>query len=127
MDTTQSALAALKDIIEPWTNACLERDWDALLGMCTADIVFMPSGEPSKTGPEVRPWLEGFPEITEMSWDVSTVEAEGSLAFARGPVKQTLRVDGKDQVVDAKFCDLLRKESDGQWRFAVIAWSPNSQ
>ena len=42
MDTTQSALAALKDLIEPWTNACLTRDWDALLGMCTADIVFMP-------------------------------------------------------------------------------------
>lgn len=126
-DATQSALAAVKEIIDPWTKACLKRDWDALLGMCTSDVVFMPSGEPPQTGPALRPWLEAFPEITQMSWDVSSLEAEGSLAFLRGPVKQTLRTDGEEVVVDGKFADLMRKERDGKWRFAVIAWSPNAQ
>ena len=39
-------VAAIRATIEPWTKACLERDWDTVLAMCTDDIVFLPPNEP---------------------------------------------------------------------------------
>jgi len=119
------ALAAAKDIIAPWTQACLDRDWDKLLSMCTKDIVFMPQGMPPVSGDEVRPWLESFPTITAMSWDVERLEASDDIAFLNGPLRQTLEMEEGTHQSDGKFCDLMRREADGQWRFAVIMWSEN--
>jgi len=48
---TQTAVAgAVQEMIEPWTQACIRRDWDSLLSMCTDDVVFMPPGAPAATG-----------------------------------------------------------------------------
>jgi len=118
---------AIEQMVEPWNRACLARDWDALLGMCTEDVVFMPSGAPPVSGKELRPWLEEFPEITRMSWSIAAIEEAGDLAFIRGPVRQTLVQDGETIEFDGKYCDLARRGSDGRWRFAVIMWSPNAE
>jgi len=77
------------------------------------------------TGDAVRPFLESFPIIKTMSWDIDTLETADNITFLRGWVKQTLQVDGQIQEVDGKYCDLLRRERDGQWRFAVIIWNDN--
>ena len=124
--SASSAQAALTALREPWIRACITRDWDALLSMCTDDIVFMPHGMPSVEGGQVGPWLEEFPTIKEMSWDVGTVEEAGDIAFARGPVRQTLEMDGETVVMDGKYCDLLRRGADGTWRFAVIMWNQST-
>jgi ketosteroid isomerase-like protein len=124
--TQSEAMAAVQDIIEPWNQACLSRDWDSLLSMCTDDIVFMPPGAPPVSGDAVRPWLDEFPTIKAMSWEVTSLEGAEDLAFLRGPVRQTLEVDGEIQEVDGKYCDLMRRGDDGRWRFAVIIWSDNS-
>ncbi len=120
-----AALAAVRDLIEPWNRACIERDWDALLDMCTPDVVFLPPGSPPLSGAAIRPWLEAFPEVRDMWWEVTALEAEGDLACLWGPVKQTLIVDGEKQSMHAKFCDLARRGPDGRWRFAVIIWNDN--
>lgn len=130
MSTTSTATEAkiaaeISQMIEPWNRACLERDWDALLGMCTDDVVFMPHGEPQVEGDAVRPWLDAFPEIKAMTWSIEHLEAAGDLAVLRGPVKQTLVIDGEAQQVDAKFCDLARREGDGRWRIATVIWNAN--
>jgi ketosteroid isomerase-like protein len=123
--STPSARAAVERLIAPWTRACLERDWDSLLAMCTDDIVFMPHGSPPVTGEDVRPWLDGFPTIKAMSWDVARAEEAGDLAFVRGSVRQTLEIDGEVVEMDGKYCDLFRREEDRVWRFAVIIWNQN--
>ena len=124
--STDAAAAAVSKMIGPWTRACLDRDWDALLGMCTSDIVFMPPGEAPVSGAAARAWLEAFPPIKRMSWEVTSLEAAEDQAFLRGPVRQTLEIEGVDEVFDGKFCDLMRREEDGAWRFAVIMWSSNT-
>jgi ketosteroid isomerase-like protein len=118
-------MATVRDYIEPWCQACMDRDWDKLLSMCTADIVFMPHGLPPVSGDGVRPWLDSFPAVTAMSFDVESVEASEGIAFVRGGVQQTLQMEEGVHEVDGKYCDLMRREADGQWRFAVIIWNEN--
>ena len=119
------AASAVRNIIAPWNEACLARDWDALLSMCTGDVVFMPPGAPQVSGAEVRPWLDSFPEIKAMAWDIDDVQEAGDQAFVRGWVKQTLEIDGETVAIDAKYCDLFRREADGHWRFAAVIWNTN--
>lgn len=123
--TRAEAMAAVQDLIQPWNKAIIDRDWDRMLSMCTEDIMFMPHGEPPVSGDAVRPWLDSFPTVKAMSWDVAGLEAAEDMAFVRGSVQQTLQLDEGDYEVDGKYCDLVRREADGQWRFAVIIWNEN--
>ena len=124
--TSASAASALQELIGPWNQACLERDWDALLSMCTDDIVFMSPGEAPVTGDAVRPWLDSSPIMKSMWWEVSDTEESGDLAVARGPVKETLEIEGEEVLFDGKYCDVLRRGADGTWRLSMVMWSPNA-
>jgi ketosteroid isomerase-like protein len=115
-------VSAIEGMIEPWTQACLNGDWDALLGMCTEDIVFMPPGEPSVSGDAVRPWLGGL-VIRSMSWSIDQVEVRGDVAYLRGPVAEVLEIDGQEERFNGKYSDLMRRGEDGAWRFSVIMWN----
>lgn len=125
-DTHAEAMAAVQDMIQPWSQAIVDRDWDQLLSMCTSDIVFMPEGQPSVSGDAVRPWLEEFPSVSEMSWGVDSLEASEDFAFLRGWAKQTFETDEGRSHLDGKYCDLMRRGPDGKWRFAVIIWNANN-
>lgn len=124
--TSSSAASALQKIIPPWNQACLDRDWDKLLSMCTDDITFMPPGDTPVTGDAVRPWLESFPIIKAMWWEVSNMDESGDLAVARGPVKEMFEIDGEDVPFEGKYCDVLRKGTDGNWRLSMVMWNPNA-
>lgn len=118
-------LAAVQNLIQPWCQAGVDGDWDKLLSMCTDDVVFMPHGAPPVSGDALRPWLDSFPKITAMSWDVDALEEAEDIAFLRGSVQQTLETEDGVYQVDGKYCDLMRREADGQWRFAVVIWNEN--
>lgn len=122
---SEKDIASIRSTIEPWTRACLEADWDTLLEMCTDDIVFMPPGEPAVQGPAVRSWLEEFPPIREMAWDIDHAEGKGDLAVLRGWVEQTLVESGEEVQIRGKYTDLLRREPDGTWRYALVIWNPD--
>ena len=42
----------IEALVAPWVQACLDRDWDALLALCTDDGVFAPPGALSVSGEE---------------------------------------------------------------------------
>ena len=123
--THSDAATAVQDIIEPWNRACLDRDWDALLSMCNDDIVFMPPGAASVSGEAVRPWLDAFPVIRSMEWSVDDLQESGDVAYLRGPVRQSLEVDGQPEEFDGKYCDVMVKGADGQWRFSLVIFNSN--
>jgi ketosteroid isomerase-like protein len=123
---TADDVIAIRALVEPWTTACVKRDWDSLLDMCTDDVVFQPPNEPIVEGAAARSWLDRFPTIKAMAWDIEHVEGAGQLAWARGWVRMTLEVSGQQVGFDGKYTDLFRKGSDGTWRFALVVWNSNT-
>ena len=123
MDST----AAIRAFIPPWTQACLDRDWDALLAMCTDDVVFSPPGEPQVATDGARAWLEAFPVIKEFNWDFDDIEISGDLAVGVGRGKMIVEAEGQEATLDIKFVDVLRRGDDDSWRFAHIIWNTNDE
>lgn len=117
----------IRDTQAPWKEAALARDWDAMLDMCTDDMVFMPPGEPSVSGDDLRPWLESFPVIREFDTDFEDVVVSGELAVAMGSVRMSLEIDGERVPFDGKFTDVFRKGADGTWRYRRVIWNSNRE
>jgi len=122
---TADDVVAIRGTFEAWRDACVQRDWDALLGMCTDDIVFLPPGESPVEGAGVRGWLDSFPVIKAMSLDIDRIEGTGHLAGVRGLVRMTLEVSGQQLEFDGKYTDLFRKQPNGRWLYALVMWNSN--
>jgi ketosteroid isomerase-like protein len=120
-----SAAALVQETIGPWTRACVERDWDALLGMCDADVVFMPPGAAAVSGAAVGSWLDTFPTIKAMSWSASHVEEDGDTAWFHGPVQQTFEIDGNEVRFVGKYACVMRRGKDGRWLRSLVIWNAN--
>jgi len=116
-------VAAIRATIGPWTKACLDRNWDALLQMCTDDVVFAPPGEPKVSGTRVRQWLEAFPVIKVFEATFDKVDVSGDLATAVGAGRWTFAIDGRDHSATFKFADVYRKDRDGKWQYAHVIWN----
>ena len=123
---TADDVAAIRGTIEPWTTACLQRDWDRLLDLCTDDIMFLPPNEPPVEPARARAWLDNFPTIKALSIEMEHVEGAGPVAYARGSVKMTLDISGQEVAFDGKYLDVFRKQPDGRWRFAQVIWNSST-
>jgi ketosteroid isomerase-like protein len=115
----------IRGFVAPWTRAGVDRDWDALLDLCTDDVAFSPPGEPQVSGGDVRPWLETFPVIKAFDWDFDDIQISGDLATGSGAGIMTVEMDGEDVALNLKFVDIFRRMDDGSWRFAHIIWNLN--
>ncbi len=131
MDTTDTGAqlqpdddAQIRATIEPWTKACLDRDWDALLAMCTEDIVFSAPGEPKVTGTAaVRTWLEDYPVMKTLDFDFDRMEISGDLAVANGSGSMTIKVEGQEDTMIFDFTDTLRKNRHGTWLYSSVTYN----
>ena len=130
MDTTATgtqmqpdAAAQIRATIAPWCQACLDRDWDALLAMCTEDIVISGPGEPKVTGDAVRPWLEDYPVMKTMAFDFDRMEISGDLAIANGSGSMTIEGEGGDVSMEFDFTDVFRKDQHGTWLYSSITFN----
>ena len=117
--------AQIRDTIVPWTRACLNRDWDALLDMCTDDIVFSGPGESRVTGDAVQSWLENFPVQTAMVWDFDRIEVRGDLAIGNGSGNMTIEADGQEISMSFDFTDVLRRDQHGNWLYSSVIFNSN--
>ena len=118
---------AIRATIEPWTRAALDRDWDAMIAMCTSDVVFAPPGEPGVSGNGVKPWLEAFPVMKEFQWDFDRIDVNGDLATGVGRGRWTMDLDGEIVSATFKFADVFRKDADGSWKYAHVIWNTDAQ
>ena len=132
MDTTgtgaqqqQDDAAQIRATIAPWIQAGLDRDWDAMLAMCTEDIVFSPPGGPKVTGDAVRPWLEDYPVIRAFTFDFDRIEVSGDLAAANGSGSMTLEVEGQEVSLEIEFTDVFRKDERGTWLYSSVIFNNN--
>lgn len=132
MDTTATGAqqqpddtAAIRALIEPWSRSAIDRDWDAMLAMCTYDIVFSPPGEPKVSGTALRPWLEAYPIIKEFNWGFDEIEVSGDLAVGVGWGEMTVEIEGQEASTTIKLADALHRGEDGTWRFSHVIWNEN--
>lgn len=105
-------------------------DLDAFLTAVTNDIVFIAPNSPMMVGMSaVEPWVRGYFEAVETSWDKTTIEivvADG-WAFERYTY---LAVDrphggGKPSVDTGNGINIYRVGADGVWRVARDIWATN--
>lgn len=108
-----------------WAEACVARDWDALLGLCSEDVVFLPPEEPAVSGKQVRSWLENYPEIRSFEVEFDHVEGQDQLAAARGRFTMSIVPPGAPTplTVTGKFTDTFRKDMRGKWLYTSVTWN----
>ncbi len=112
--------AQIRATIAPWRQACVDRDWDALLALCTDDIEISGPGEPKVSGDAVRAWLENYPIIKTMTFDFDRIEISGDLAAASGSGTMLLEVEGQDATENFDFIDIFRKDASGTWLYSAV-------
>ena len=112
--------AQIRATIGPWNQACLDRNWDALLAMCTEDLVISGPGDPKVTGDAVRTWLENYPIIMTMTVAFDRIEISGDLATASGSGTMLLEVEGQEVTETFDFIDVFRKDESGAWLYSAI-------
>ena len=112
--------AQIRATIAPWRQACVDRDWDSLLAMCTEDVVISGPGGPKVSGDTVRPWLENYPVIKAMTFDFDRIEVSGDLAAASGSGSMLLEVEGQEVTEAFDFIDVFRKDESGAWLYSSI-------
>jgi ketosteroid isomerase-like protein len=117
---------SIRATLKPWTRACLDRDWDALLALCTPDVVFSPPAEASVSGDALRPWLDTFPVLKTFDLEIEQLHIQGSLAVAAGSGAWAMEIDGKLTKASFKFLDRFERGDDGTWRYAHVFWNMNA-
>lgn len=115
--------SAIRGTIAPWCKAALDRNWDALLAMCTSDVVFAPPGEPGVSGNKLRPWLEAFPVMKEVNFSFDQIDVSGELATGVGRGGWTLDINGQNVSATFKFADVFKRGPQGSWRYANVIWN----
>jgi ketosteroid isomerase-like protein/uncharacterized glyoxalase superfamily protein PhnB len=120
-------VSAIRATIQPWVRACLDRDWDGLLALCTDDVAFLPPDEPIVAGDQLRPWLNNYPVMKTFEVEFDQIEGQDQLAVARGHFTMTVELPGSTAPlgVNGKFVDQFRRDPQGKWRYATVIWNSN--
>ncbi|HET9514300.1 MAG TPA: nuclear transport factor 2 family protein [Gemmatimonadales bacterium] len=117
-------VSSIKALGQPFIEACLDRDWDALLALCTDDVVFMPPDEPVLSGREaVRRYLEKYPVMRTFDFEFTHIEGQDHLAVAHGTFTMTIEVDPSPVDLTGKFMDAFRRDDHGRWLYASVIWN----
>ncbi len=120
----QQDVTAIRATRDPWCQACVDRDWDGLLALCTKDVVFLPPDAPVAEGrAATRSYLETYPEMKTFTFNFTHIEGSGDLASARGNFAITANVDDNEVAFTGKFVDTFRKASDGSWKYSSVIWN----
>lgn len=114
--------AGIDRLYAAWRDAYTRKDVDAVLGLLTPDYVLIAPGAPELSVAQLRPLLEAAFAKYDVASEFEREEqiVSGDLAFERGWDVQTIRVPGNDEPVKRRqrVFLILRRGSDGVWRFA---------
>ncbi len=126
--TGQGDAEPIRRQVERAVAALNTGDVETLVNLRTDDaVVLKPGGPPEKGKDEIRTNLEAL----FSSWDINesrTIEeirSAGEWAFVWGFYEVVLTPIGEGEPVQekGKYIDILRLESDGEWRFARTIWN----
>lgn len=122
-------MAAIRGIDSAFVGATGGGDPAAVAALYLADARLMPPNAPTVEGREaVRKFWGGLLETHQLKLSVVSdeVEGRGDLAYARGhyTLDGTPKAKGGAPIHDeGKFLEVLRRQPDGSWRYAVDMYS----
>lgn len=119
------ALAELRATVKSWTDARFVRDWDAVMTLCTDDVVFSPPGEPRVTGAAIRPWLEHLPAVDSLEMTVEHADVVGDRATAIGSGGWSAQIEGQTLSMEFKYMATFKKRGADGWAFSHVIWNMN--
>jgi uncharacterized protein (TIGR02246 family) len=113
--------AALRAVHDRFSAALLRQDFDAVAALYAEDAVLLPPQEPAVHGrAAIRTWTAAVPRVTRIVLQVDDLDGRADLAYMRGSFAMTLEAEGAPAVsVAGKYVEILKKQADGAWRFAV--------
>ena len=120
-DTAQEAHKA-------YLAAINSNDLAQFLSTVTDDVIFMAPNSPAMQGKsEVGPWVRGYFEAVETSWQKTTLEfvVKGDWAYERYAYKvtDTPRAGGDAYSDTGNGVNIYRRGKDGVWRVARDIWA----
>ncbi len=124
-------LAAIRALDSAFAGAASAGDATAVAALYLADARLMPPNAPTVEGREaIRQFWGGLLEAYQMRLDAASdeIEGRGDLAYARGhyTLTGTPKAKGGAPLHDeGKFLEVLRRQPDGAWRYAVDMYSSN--
>lgn len=124
-DSTKDAAHLAHDRYLAAINA---NDPVAFLATVTDDIVFIAPNSPSMVGKaEVEPWVRGYFDAVEASWEKTSLEfvVTGDWAFERYSYKvaDLPRGGGDVSIETGNGINIYRLGTDGIWRVARDVWA----
>jgi uncharacterized protein (TIGR02246 family) len=122
-------LAAIRATDSAFSTAAAAGDAAGLAASYLPDAHLMPPNAPSIQGREgIQKFWGGFLDAYQVRIDVvaDEIEGRGDLAYARGhfTLDGTAKAKGGAPLHDqGKFLEILRRQPDGTWRYAVDMYS----
>jgi ketosteroid isomerase-like protein len=112
---------AIDDLYAAWGDAFRRQDVDAVIALMTSDYLLWTPGAPELDAEALRPRLKAAFAAYEVTSTFECVErlVVGDLAVDRGWDIQRLRprAGGEELVNRQRVMLVLRRSSDGKWRF----------
>lgn len=106
---------------------------DQVAATYAEDAVLMPPGAPPVKGrAAIREFWNGFlqPYTVVLTLGTDQIEGRGDLAYVVGHYHMVTTPKAKGTPAlppeDGKFLEVLKRQADGSWRYAVDMYSPNS-
>jgi ketosteroid isomerase-like protein len=119
-------IAGIQGLQAKWLVAERTSNWDALLALCTEDVVWAPPEHPVLQGrAAVAAWGLAQPRVpVELSEILTEIALCGATAYTRGVYHLKCSESNQNDPHDVRgrFVRVLRKQEDGTWLVAFDTW-----
>lgn len=121
---TEAEIAAIKAAFASLVKVSEAGDAEGYASYLTDDAIYLGPGQPAIMGKQkIRDFVADFFKNWNFSfpqWTTEEVIVAGEIAIHRysGVATLTPKSGGEPLIADRKYMDVMRKETDGQWRLA---------
>ena len=123
MNDTKDAIA---EVLDSWFEAYSKRDVDSVVAHQTDNASLFPPNTPRVDGTEaLKETIQGMIDsgITYISHETTESDSREDMGYLFATVSLDIPNTGK---VSAKVIDVLKRQSDGTWKFHATSWNLDS-
>ena len=127
---TEADVKSIKAVNEKFLAAWNADDLDILVALLDDEAVIMPPGEPAVIGKQAcEAWIASSKEAfsSEHIWSSDEIVVSADWAFSRGTSAgtNTPKAGGDPIQIDGKYIWLMKRQSDGSWKYArcIFNWN----